>query len=236
MRVLVVDDHALVRGVLARFLSGVGDIQVVGEAGDGNEAIAAVRRLCPDLVLMDVRMPGCDGIEATRRIKLEMPQVKIVALTISEEVSDLVQIIRNGAEGYLLKDATPEELITALRQVAEGEAALSPRVAAKVFHEFAPNPKSRSELPRTNDLSPRETEVLRLVAEGASNREVSARLSLSESTVRNHLHHILGKLHVRNRLQAVLVAESYGLLSSSSQQDRGGAWRWGTARDGLRLK
>lgn len=217
MRVLVVDDHVLFRQAIVALLSGVTDMEVVGEAQDGEEAVAIARKLHPDVVLMDIRMRNCNGIEATRRIKQEMPQVKILALTVSEEMSDLVQIIRNGAEGYLLKSATPEECVAALRQVMEGEAAISPRVAARIFHELAQDARSQSDFPRDSNLSPRELEILQLVSEGASNKEISVRLSLSGSTVSNHLHNLLGKLHARNRVQAALLAESRGLLSSSSQ-------------------
>src|SRR3972149_4965790 len=136
MRVLVVADHLLFRQAVIALLSGIPDMKVVGEAGDGEEAVGATRKLHPDVVLMDIRMRNCNGIEATRRIKQEMPQVKVLALTVSEEMSDLVQIIRNGAEGYLLKSTTPEECVAALRQVMEGGAALSPRLAARHSHNL----------------------------------------------------------------------------------------------------
>ncbi|MBI4203192.1 MAG: response regulator transcription factor [Chloroflexi bacterium] len=221
MRVLVVDDHALVRRALASILRNVQDIEVVGEAEDGRQAIEAARQLDPDIVLMDVRMPNCNGIEATQRIKQEFPQIKVLALTISEEVNDLVQIITSGAEGYLLKSASPEDLIAGLRQVAEGTVALSPGMAAKVIREFAQRSESWSDCSQAA-LSPREVEVLQLVGNGDSNKEISARLSLSESTVRNHLHHVLEKLHLRNRMQAAIFATTYGLLSGPSQEKEKG--------------
>ena len=214
MRILLVDDHALVRGILARFLSQAEGIQVVGEAGNGEEALVAARKLQPDIVLMDIRMPVSNGIEATQRIKEEMPGVKVVALTVSEDMGDLAEAFKSGAEGYMLKSATPEELIAGLRQVWGGETALSSSVAARVFRELRQESSRRGVLSTVRHLSPREVEILRLVAEGASNKEIGARLSLRESTVRNHMHHVLGKLQVRNRMQAALFAESRGLLSS----------------------
>lgn len=207
MRVLLADDHTLFRRVLAGLLAEMADVTVVGEARDGQEAVLAAEQLRPDLVLMDVRMPSCNGIEATRRIKQGLPQVRVVALTISEDLGDLLQIVQNGASGYLLKNATPEELAEGLRQAMRGETVLSAPMASRVFQVAARSPESPEVSTRAGVLSPREQEVLRLVAEGATNKEVSSRLAVSESTVRNHLYHVLRKLHARNRVQAALAIE-----------------------------
>lgn len=214
MRVLLVDSHVLVRRAFASLLSAMQDIEVVGETGDGMKVVEAAKSLCPDVVLMDVHMPGCNGIEATRRIKQELPQVKVLALTASERVGDLVQVIVSGADGCLLKNATPEELAVGLRKVAEGDVALSPGLAAQLFREFAHHREGLGGCSRAN-LSPRELEILRLVAQGESNKKISRLLGLNESTVRNHMHNVVEKLHLRNRVQAAIFAARHGLLSSS---------------------
>ena len=213
MRILLVDDHALFRAGIASLLAGQRDIEVVGQAEDGQGAVEAARRLRPDLVLMDLHMPGMGGIEATRRIRAELPEVKVVILTVSDQDRDLFEAIRGGAHGYLLKNLEPEELFDYLKGVSQGEAPISGRMAARLMEEFA----ARSERPREADTDPlgeltaREREVLRLVAAGASNREIATALTLSENTVKNHIRNILEKLHLDNRVQAAAYALKMGL-------------------------
>lgn len=214
IRVLLVDDQVLFRRGIASLLRSQPDIEVVGESGDGLEAIEEARKLEPDLILMDIRMPRCDGIEATRMIKGEMPSVKIIALTVSEEERDLFQTIKSGAQGYLLKNLEPEELFSTIRGALRGEATVSPLMATKMLQEFSRHIGTKEEHLRSH-LTEREKEVLRLIARGASNSEISARLCISESTARNHVHNILEKLHLRNRVEAAIYAIDHGLLPES---------------------
>lgn len=208
IRVLLADDHALFRRGLASLLASHADIEVVGEAGDGQEAIERARELMPDVVLMDVRMPGVGGLEATRRLKEEMPYVRIVMLTVSESEDDLFGALKNGAQGYLLKNLDPDDLIACLHQVQRGEAPLAPPMAAKILREFAaPSPRPGP------TLTPRERQVLELVARGDANKEIARHLQISENTVKNHLRNILEKLHLQNRLQAVMYALREGLIA-----------------------
>ncbi|MBM3469219.1 MAG: response regulator transcription factor [Armatimonadetes bacterium] len=208
IRVLLADDHALFRRGLASLLASQPDIEVVGEAGDGNEAIERARELMPDVVLMDVRMPGVGGLEATRRLKEEMPYVRIVMLTVSESEDDLFGALKNGAQGYLLKNLDPDDLIACLHQVQRGEAPLAPPMAAKILREFAaPSPRPGPA------LTPRERQVLELVAKGDANKEIARHLQISENTVKNHLRNILEKLHLQNRVQAVMYALREGLIT-----------------------
>jgi DNA-binding NarL/FixJ family response regulator len=208
-----VDDHILFRKGLRGLLSARDDIDIVGECGDGAEAIEQTRKLAPDIVLMDIRMGGLDGLEATRRIAAEMPEVKIVMLTVSEQDDDLFEAIKSGARGYLLKNVEPEELLHFLRAVAAGEAALSPAVAAKILDEFSrgPNRERSPDLPQQPALTDREKEVLALLVEGLGNKQIARRLSISESTVRNHLHNVLYKLHLENRIQLAIYVYKEGL-------------------------
>lgn len=208
IRVLLADDHALFRRGLASLLAGRDDIEVVGEASDGEEAIARARELMPDVILMDVRMPGLGGLEATRRIKEEMPYVRIVILTVSEDEEDLFAALKGGAQGYLLKNIDPEDLIVCLGQVQRGEAPLAPPMASKILREFsAPQPRPGPV------LTPRERQVLEHVARGDANKEIARALQISENTVKNHLRNILEKLHLQNRVQAVMYALREGLIS-----------------------
>ncbi len=213
IRVLVVDDHLLFRrGVLAALASRP-HIQVVGEAGDGCEAVELARQTQPDVILMDIAMPVCNGLEATRQIKRELPRIKIIMLTVSEEDEALFEAIRAGAEGYLLKDLKVNQLFEAIDAVVRGEAPLSGAIAAKILRELrhsSPAPSPSSEL--TEAISDRELEILTLVGLGLSNKEIAERLYISESTVKNHLRSILEQLPLRNRAQAAAYAARIGLV------------------------
>jgi DNA-binding NarL/FixJ family response regulator len=213
IRVLVVDDHILFRKGLIGLLSARDDIEIVGECGEGAEAVRFTRELMPDVVLMDIRMPGLDGIEATRRITGEMPHTKVIMLTVSEEDEDLFEAIKSGARGYLLKNLEPEELYPLVRAVAAGGAALSPTMAAKILDEFNRIPaREEPEVPLHEEvLTEREREVLELLKEGLGNKEIARRLGISESTVRNHIHNVLYKLHLDNRIQLAIYAYRQGL-------------------------
>jgi len=211
IRVLLVDDHALFRKGLASLLATQPDIEVTGEASDGYEAIQKARELMPDLILMDIWMPNCDGLEATRRVKKEMPYVKIVMLTVSDSDRSLFEAIKCGAQGYLLKNLEPEELFDLLRGVFRGEAPISRPLAARILEEFARQAKG-APAPSSTKLTQREKEVLRLLAEGASNKEIAAALCISENTVKNHLRNIMEKLHLQNRVQVAVYAVKEGLI------------------------
>lgn len=206
-KVLLVDDHILFRKGLISLLSAQDDMEIVGECSDGAEALDRARELMPDVVLMDIRMPGVDGLEATRRMTAEMPHVKVVMLTVSEDDKDLFEAIKSGARGYLLKDLEPEDLYHLVRAVAAGEAALSPAMAAKILDEFGPaRAREREEAAQERVITEREKEILGLLMEGLGNKQIAHRLYISESTVRNHIHNILYKLHLENRVQLAIYA------------------------------
>nr|WP_240796697.1 response regulator transcription factor [Streptomyces sp. RFCAC02] len=208
IRVLVVDDHELFRRGLEIVLAHEEDIEVVGEAGDGAEAVEKAADLLPDIVLMDVRMPRRGGIEACTAIKEVAPSTRIVMLTISDEEADLYEAIKAGATGYLLKEISTDEVTAAIRAVADGQSQISPSMAAKLLTEF------KSMILRTDDrrllpaprLTDRETEVLRLVATGRNNRDIAKELFISENTVKNHVRNILEKLQLHSRMEAVVYA------------------------------
>ena len=208
LRVMVVDDHALFRRGLDMVLSGEPDIELVGEASDGEEAIQKAAEVMPDIVLMDVRMPKRTGIEATAEIKELMPHVKILMLTISDEETDLYDAIKAGASGYLLKEIPIEEVADAIRGVWAGQSRISPSMASKLLTEFAAISKGAAERPAmpAPRLTDREMEVLRLVAQGLNNRDIAKQLYISENTVKNHIRNILEKLHLHSRMEAVVYA------------------------------
>lgn len=213
IRVLLVDDHALFRKGIASILAGERGFDVVGEAGDGLAALERARELMPDVILMDIFMPGANGLEATRRIKEALPYVKIVMLTVSEEDQNLFEAIKSGAQGYLLKKIEPQELFTMLRGVVQGDAPISRAMAAKILGEFARQARRPVTTARPGaDLSAREREVLDLVTQGKSNKEIAAALTIAENTVKNHLKNILEKLHLENRVQAATFALREGLV------------------------
>lgn len=215
LRILLVDDHILFRKGLDQLLSSQPDFQVVGEAGDGLEALEKARELMPDLILLDINMPRCDGREATRRIKAELPYVVIVILTVSDDDQDLFVALQNGAQGYLLKKMEPDDLFGQLRGLARGEAPLSRLLAGKILREFTrvhtPQPDGERE------LTAREEQVLQLVARGMSNREIGNQLVVAENTVKNHLRNILAKLHLENRVQAAAYALREGLAKPEAK-------------------
>jgi DNA-binding NarL/FixJ family response regulator len=217
IRVLVVDDEELVCTGLRLILDAEPDIGVVGTASDGRQAVAEVRRLCPDVVLMDIRMPGLDGLEATRRIltEPEVPPCKVVILTTFDVDEHVYEALRAGASGFLLKDVPADQLAHAIRVAAAGEALLAPSVTRRLIAAFA-RPSAPAPVPVAglSELTPREVEVLTLLAEGLSNAEIAARLFVGEATVKTHVARILTKLGVRDRVQAVIAAFRSGLVSA----------------------
>jgi len=214
LRVMVVDDHALFRRGLEMVLSQEPDIELVGEASDGAEAILRATELMPDVVLMDVRMPRRSGIEAAGEIKDLLPHVKILMLTISDEEADLYDAIKAGASGYLLKEIPIEEVADAIRSVWQGQSRISPSMASKLLTEFAAISKATNERPQmpAPRLTDREMEVLKLVAQGLNNRDIAKELFISENTVKNHIRNILEKLHLHSRMEAVVYAVREKLL------------------------
>jgi len=214
IRVLIVDDHELFRKGLQMVLEAETDIDVVGEASDGNEAIEQAEATTPDVVLMDVRMPKRSGIEATIAIKDTLPSTKILMLTISDEEADLYEAIKAGASGYLLKEISIEEVSGAVRAVHQGQSLISPSMASKLLTEFASMVKRRDERAQVPGprLTDRELEVLKLVAKGMNNRDIGQELFISENTVKNHVRNILEKLHLHSRMEAVVYAVREKLL------------------------
>jgi DNA-binding NarL/FixJ family response regulator len=217
LRILLVDDHLLFRKGLARLLDAQPDFEIVGEAADGLEAVGKAELLHPDVILMDIRMPNCDGLEATRRIKGQMPNVLVVMLTVSEDEQDLAAAVRYGADGYLLKDLLPEALFQYLRGAMSGEAPISPTMTGKLFHQLAQRSRPAPQPAAASILSARECEVLALVVDGCSNQEIGQELGIAHNTVKNHLRSILTKLGVKNRAQAAAYAVSHGLVCLPSE-------------------
>lgn len=211
MRVVIADDHALFRDGLRSLLEARG-VEVVGEARNGREAVEQARRVRPDIVLMDLTMPVMGGLEATRLISAELPDVNVVVLTASEEDADLFEAIKSGAEGFLPKNLEADQFFDLLDGVTHGEPALTPGLARKVLSEFAQPSARRTERP-AEELTDREREVLELLVEGVtSNRELADRLVVSENTVKYHLRNILNKLHLQNRAQVIAYALRHGLV------------------------
>ncbi|MFO7634148.1 MAG: response regulator transcription factor [Caldilinea sp.] len=213
IRVLIVDDHAIVRRGIRALLSEAGGFSVVGEVDTGQAAVLAAVETQPDVILMDLLMPGMDGIEATRQITSHQPDTRVLVLTSFAADNKVFPAIKAGAVGYLLKDSSPDELVRAIHQVHRGEPALHPSIARKLLQEVA-RPVEREPAPEA--LTPRELAVLRLIAQGLSNQEIADRLVVSEATVRAHVSRILGKLHLASRTQAALYAVREGLESENA--------------------
>ncbi len=215
IKILIADDQSLFREALKTLLSAYPDLDVVGDANNGEEALRLAFNLCPDIVLMDLRMPVMDGVEATRKIVQLGKKIKVIVLTTFDDDETVFEGLRAGAVGYLLKDVSSEKLTEAIRAANKGEYFLLPSITAKVVSEFSriskPLPK-HLDIFLADPLSPREIEILRLVATGASNKEIADDLVISEGTVKNHLSSILSKLSVRDRMQAVLKAKELGII------------------------
>lgn len=218
LRLFLVDDHALVREGIAELLANQPDIEIVGEAEDGFNALEKVRTVMPDVILMDIEMPNCDGLEATKLIKREMPYVKIVMLTVHDTDERLFQAIRSGAQGYLLKSIGSAELIAMLRGMEKGEAPISGTMAARILDEYAKQERDQENAGEYL-LTRREREVLKWVAKGSSNPEIADELVISVNTVKNHMRNILSKLHFSNRSQVMAYALRRGLVHDDPPPD-----------------
>jgi DNA-binding NarL/FixJ family response regulator len=220
IRILLVDDQALVRAGFRMILDAETEMEVVGEASDGREAIDQVRALRPEIVLMDIRMPELDGLEATRRILASGDEApKILMLTTFDLDEYVYEALRAGASGFLLKDTPPEQLVAAIEVISQGEALLSPTITRRVISEFVKGtgPKPQAQFPRLQDLTAREREVLTLIARGLSNAEIAKTLFVSETTVKTHVARILMKLGLRDRVQAVVLAYESGIVQPGEQ-------------------
>jgi len=213
VRILIVDDHALVRDGIASLLRARG-FDVVGEAEDGFQAIEKARALRPDLVLMDIQMPNLDGLKATRLLKAEMPDLRVVILTVSDLQQDLFEAIKSGANGYLLKDLEQEEFFDSLRAVQRGEAVIPRRLAGRILDEF--RALSMQQSSNQSYLTEREQEILRMLAAGKTRKEMAQLLHLSESAIKFHMRKILDKLHLQNRAQVVAWAVQHGLSAEET--------------------
>ncbi len=222
IRILLVDDQALVRAGFRMILDAEPEMEVVGEAGDGREAVDQVRVLRPDIVLMDIRMPELDGLEATRRILADGGEApKILMLTTFDHDEYVYEALRAGASGFLLKDTPPEQLVSAIEVISQGEALLSPTITRRVISEFVKGtgPKPQAHFPRLQELTAREHEVLTLIARGLSNAEIAKTLFVSETTVKTHVARILMKLHLRDRVQVVVLAYESGTVQPGDNTD-----------------
>lgn len=217
LRILLVDDHVLFRKGIASLLANRKDVTVVAEANDGLEAIRIARETLPDVILLDVNMPGQDGILTAKILKQEMPHIHIVMLTVSDDDTNLFEAIKNGAQGYLLKNLEPHELYKMLDKVRHGEAAISGAMAMKILREFSQPPSRQAEQSgaKVDELTQREIQVLEQVVTGASNKEIAEILHITENTVKIHLRNILEKLQVQNRIQAAVQAVRKGLIDES---------------------
>lgn len=213
VRVLLADDHALFREGLAGIIGAQPDMQVIGEANDGLEAFVKAQELKPDLILMDVQMPGMDGIEAVKQIKQVLPEAIVVMLTVRGDDNMLFEALKNGAQGYLLKEIRSQDLLEMLRGALQGEAALSPNLAGRVLTEFRRLSKGGVlEKEGDDELTEREQQVLLQVSKGATDKEIAAALNISLNTVKTHIRNILSKLHVRTRREAAKAAQAKGML------------------------
>jgi NarL family two-component system response regulator LiaR len=210
VNILIVDDHTLFRTGVRKMLEAEADMRVVGEAATGREALDQARELVPDIVLMDIRMPDLDGVKAARTLHREMPHVGIIFVTMFEDDEFVFKGLQAGGRGYILKDAGPDTMLRAIRAVAHGESLLGPTIAQKVMRQFSALPGKQT--PLVDDLTPRELQVLTLIAEGMGNREIAQELVISEKTVKNHINNVYSKLHVSDRSQAVLYAIRQGLV------------------------
>ncbi|MBI2871924.1 MAG: response regulator transcription factor [Chloroflexi bacterium] len=212
MRVLLADDHALFRDGIASLLQAWG-YEVVGQASDGLEALQQARKLHPDLILMDVRMPRCTGLESTRLIKAEMPEVKVVIVTVSEDEEDLFEAIKSGAQGYILKNIAGAEFVELINGMARGDAPIQRHLAAKILEEFARHAAKKQDPSASpeEELTDREMEVLRLVARGSTNKDIAQTLFISPDTTKFHLRNIMQKLHLQNRAQVISYALRRGI-------------------------
>jgi NarL family two-component system response regulator LiaR len=215
IRLLLVDDHAIIRQGIKALLRARPEIEVVGEAGSGEEGVALCEQHAPDVVLLDLVMPGIGGVEAARRIKLVSPRTHVIVLTSYHEDEHILPAIRAGALSYLLKDIPPEELVEAIRKAARGEATLSSQVATLLMQALQGTPVNTS-APQPPPLSQRELEVLRLIAEGLANTEIAEKLFVSETTVKSHVSNILGKLHLADRTQAAVYAWKQGIVNRAT--------------------
>lgn len=220
-RVLIADDDDLMRAGLVELLAGDPEIEIVGEAATGREAVERARRLAPDVVLMDVRMPDLDGIAATRELASAAPATRVLILTTFEQDDYIFGGLRAGASGFLLKRTRPEELLAAVHTIAAGDSLLSPSVTRRVIDRMAQQPTPElADQAKLDELTPREREVLELIARGLSNREIAAALAVEESTIRTHVKRILMKLDLRDRVQAVMFAYETGVNRPAAADER----------------
>lgn len=218
IRVLIVDDDDLMRAGLIELLGADSQIATVGQASTGLEAVAQARRLTPDVVLMDIRMPDLDGIAATRELALTSPDTRVLIVTTFEQDDYIFGALRAGASGFLLKRTRPEELIAAIHTIAAGDSLLSPSVTRRVIDRMAQQPTPELDKSKLDQLTPREQEVLQAIARGLSNHEIAAALVVEESTIRTHVKRILMKLHLRDRVQAVIFAYETGLTRPAADK------------------
>jgi DNA-binding NarL/FixJ family response regulator len=224
IRVFLADDQRMVRAGLRSLLEGEHDLQIVGEAGDGEQAIVGVRQLRPDVALMDIRMPKLDGLAAARTLIAEEAPTRILILTTYDLDEYVFEALRAGASGFMLKDAPAEQLVEAIRVLAAGEALLAPTVTRRVIEAFARIPEPNAALSeRLVELTPRELEVLRLIAKGHSNADIAAQLVVSNATAKTHVSHVLAKLRTRDRVQAVIFAYESGLVAPEHRPGQGPA-------------